>query len=98
MIAWLSVYESTQANDKIGVFAARNFEKKEVIGLFSGSIPIIEQSRFAITTKNNKRYDPLRGFADSESITKNNITMYHIIKVIEKILVNARMDPMNLLV
>ena len=98
MIAWLSVHQSTQAKNEIGVFAARNFKKGEVIGLFSGSIPTKKPSRFAITTKNHEHFDPLRGFADSGSITKNIIAMHHIIKVKETSLVNAKMHPMNLLV
>lgn len=98
MVAWLLVHKSTQAKDDIGVFAARNFEKGEVIGLFSGCIPTKEPSRYAITTKNHDSFDPLRGFADSGSLPKHTMAMHHIIQVKEISLVNASIDQNNLLV
>jgi hypothetical protein len=98
LVSWLVVRESKQSKNETGVFAARNFEKNEVIGLFYGQI-ITEEipSEYAKQTKYGV-FDPLRGFADSGSVTKYTMAMHLIIEVNNKLLINARMDPNNFLV
>ena len=95
MVSWLMVHESNQKKGEIGVFAARKFEKGEVIGLFYGSKPTNQPSKYALQT-NHGVFDPLTGLQEGGHLT-SSMAMHLVIEVEDIGLVNARMSS-NLLV